>query len=199
MGRGRCFLWSVHVGSVLALSPRPTVCGQPGGVPGVGAAVAEQSGLSFLAVHTCADSRSAQGSGVLHGTCRQGLRGCRAQSCGVLGPGISCSHDGAVTAVLLRWCAGTARAGCAGVCSRQALGLEQNRIIIWGWLFQRGGCPGGFDAEGTRSFPIPSKAGWARAPCSCRSVPSERRVALCGLGQGHASARQLLGKPRPRA
>lgn len=55
---------------------------------------------------------------------------------------------------------------------------EQNNYLVLAFpAALRGGWPGGFDADGTRSFPIPSEAGWA--PCSCRSVPSERRcVAL---------------------
>lgn len=56
-----------------------------------------------LDVHTCADSRSARGSGTLHGTRRQGLRGCRARSCGALGPGISSASGPCIAAPTLCW------------------------------------------------------------------------------------------------
>lgn len=163
------------------------------------------SGLSFLAVHTCADSRSARGSGVLHGTCRQGLRSCCARSCGVLGPGISCSHDGAVTAALLRWCAGTARAGCAGVCSRQALGLERNRIIIWCWLFQQPCGEGG--QEGlmlTAPAPFPSAARQDGHPAPAGVSPPKGGVwpwtgtRQCQAAAGEASSPCLRAESSPR-
>lgn len=140
---------------MLAQSPRPTACGQPGGVPWVGAAVAERSGLSFLAVHTCADSRSARGRGCCTGPAD---RGCGAAALGAAGFWVPAS-PAATTEPSLQRCSDGVQGQQGLAALGSAPGLEQNRIIIWCWLFQQPCGEGGQEGLMLRApAPFPSPA-----------------------------------------